>query len=125
MFDTEGMYTVQCTITLDDNTSKQSQEYTIVVRDLAPRNVSIQKTSSTVNLGEVITFSASAMDPRGESLTYAWEFGDGNTGSGAQVDHTYQTEGTFTVTLTVTNTSGHSASQTSTITVLLTALLAP
>ena len=30
-FDTEGMYTVQCTITLDD-TSKQSREYTIVVR---------------------------------------------------------------------------------------------
>ena len=116
-FDTEGMYTVQCTITLDDNTSKQSREYTIVVRDLAPRNVSIQKTSSSVNLGEAITFSASATDPRGESLTYAWDFGDGNTGSGTQVDHTYQTEGTFTVTLTVTNTSGHSASQTSTITV--------
>ena len=68
-FDTEGMYTVQCTITLDDNTSKQSREYTIVVRDLAPRNVSIQKTSSSVNLGEAITFSASATDPRGESLT--------------------------------------------------------
>ena len=78
-FDTEGMYTVQCTITLDDNTSKQSREYTIVVRDLAPCNVSIQKTSSSVNLGEAITFSASATDPRGESLTmpgiWGWKHG--------------------------------------------------
>ena len=74
---------------------QKNHEYTIVVRDLAPSNVSIKKTSSSVNLGEAITFSASATDPRSESLTYAWDFGDGNTGSGIQVDHTYQTEGTF------------------------------
>jgi len=34
--------------------------------------------------------------------TYAWNYGDGNTGSGASVNHTYATAGNFVVSLTVT-----------------------
>ncbi|MGC4104184.1 PKD domain-containing protein [Ferruginibacter sp.] len=35
-----------------------------------------------------------------------WDFGDGTTGSGINVSHTYTTSGTYTITLTVNGNSG-------------------
>ena len=42
-------------------------------------------------------------DPDGSIVTYAWDFGDGNTGSGPTPSHAYAAGGVFTVTLTVTD----------------------
>jgi gliding motility-associated-like protein len=43
----------------------------------------------------------------GSIVSYTWDFGDGGTGSGAQVTRLYQdTVGTFDVTLTVTSNNG-------------------
>jgi PKD repeat protein len=39
-------------------------------------------------------------------LTYAWNFGDGSTGSGATPSHTYAVEGVYTVTLQVLDFKG-------------------
>jgi PKD repeat protein len=39
---------------------------------------------------------------------WTWNFGDGGTGSGQNVSHTFTTEGTYNVTLTVGNTAGNS-----------------
>ena len=36
-----------------------------------------------------IDFTVTADDESGGSLTYTWDFGDGNTGSGTSVSHTY------------------------------------
>ncbi|RMG87837.1 MAG: PKD domain-containing protein, partial [Bacteroidetes bacterium] len=65
-----------------------------------------------------VSFDATASsDPNGSTLTYAWDFGDGNSGNGVTVNHTYTTFGTFTATLTVTNNNGASDTETATITV--------
>ncbi|MEA2446171.1 MAG: hypothetical protein QOJ12_3463, partial [Thermoleophilales bacterium] len=48
-------------------------------------------------------FTASATDPEGGALTYAWSFGDGLTGTGAAPKHTYAGAGTYTATLTVSD----------------------
>ncbi|MCW2737008.1 PKD domain-containing protein, partial [Nocardioides sp.] len=45
--------------------------------------------------------------PGTADLTYAWDFGDGTTGTGADPDHTYATPGTYTATVTVAHTGGH------------------
>ncbi|MCP4266634.1 MAG: PKD domain-containing protein, partial [Candidatus Brocadiaceae bacterium] len=47
-----------------------------------------------------------SFDADGDNLTYSWNFGDGNTGEGAQVTHVYSTIGKFIVTLTVNDNSG-------------------
>jgi PKD repeat protein len=50
-------------------------------------------------------------------LTYAWNFGDGGVGTGANPTHAYDTAGTYTVTVTATDTLGNSISDIVTVTV--------
>jgi len=42
----------------------------------------------------------------GSIISYAWDFGDGKTGSGEKVTHIYQQSGRYIVTLTVTDDAG-------------------
>ncbi|MGD0909497.1 MAG: PKD domain-containing protein [Candidatus Acidiferrales bacterium] len=56
-------------------------------------------------------------DPQGETLAYAWSFGDGATGTGVSPTHTYAAVGTYTISLTVTNASNLTSKSTTTATV--------
>jgi serine protease len=49
--------------------------------------------------------------------SYAWNFGDGQSGSGAEVGHIYASGGTFTVVLTVTDTANQSDTESKSVTV--------
>jgi MYXO-CTERM domain-containing protein len=42
-------------------------------------------------------------DPRGRTLTYTWDFGDGTTATGARVEHAYAEPGTYRAALSVDN----------------------
>lgn len=65
-----------------------------------------------------VTFDASgSSDPDGSIASYSWDFGDGSSGSGVKVEHTYQSAGNYTVRLTVTDNGGATASAQQTITV--------
>lgn len=48
-------------------------------------------------------------DPDGNVAYWKWDFGDGETDYGVEVEHIYTQEGTYTVTLTVTDEQGLSA----------------
>lgn len=54
--------------------------------------------------GQPVTFTAVATGSL--PIAFAWAFGDGSTGSGATVVHTYTLGGDFGVTLTATNACG-------------------
>ena len=56
-------------------------------------------------------------DPGGSITTFAWDFGDSGTASGATASHQYMAAGSFTVKLTVTDDSGATASASQTVTV--------
>lgn len=59
---------------------------------------------------------AISTDPDGTIVSYAWSFGDGSTGIGAVVQHTYATPGLFLVTLTITDDRGGTATTSTTVT---------
>ncbi|WP_047998475.1 right-handed parallel beta-helix repeat-containing protein [Puniceibacterium sp. IMCC21224] len=47
-----------------------------------------------------------------EGTTFQWDFGDGTTGTGDQIDHTYTDGGTYDVTLTVVLPDGRTDAET-------------
>lgn len=56
---------------------------------------------------EVDFTSAGSFDyDEGDSLSFSWSFGDGETATGPTVNHTFDSTGIYTVTLTVRDTSG-------------------
>ena len=58
--------------------------------------------NATPGTGLAVTFDASAT-VNGDH--YAWDFGDGNTATGASYTHTYASSGTYNVTLTVSDST--------------------
>ncbi|MEQ1860005.1 MAG: PKD domain-containing protein [Chthoniobacteraceae bacterium] len=118
-FASAGTYTVLLRVT--DNLGTFSEETTTVTVTAAPTNqppVARPGGPYVGATGGVISFDGSASsDPDGTIASYAWNFGDGATGTGATPAHGYTNAGTFNVTLTVTDNSGatHTASTTATI----------
>ncbi|MCM3778117.1 PKD domain-containing protein [Microbacterium hydrocarbonoxydans] len=64
-----------------------------------------------------VAFAGTGADSDGTIGSYAWDFGDGTTGSGASVSKSYTAAGTYTVTLTVTDDDGATGSTTAQVTV--------
>jgi hexosaminidase len=64
----------------------------------------------------VVAFDAAASSsPNGAIVSYAWDFGDGETANGITVSHTYPDKGVYAVTLTVTDSAGKSGSRSLTV----------
>ena len=109
---TPGTYTVALTAA---NTSGLSASASTTATITAQPPVANAGGPYTGKFASPVTFSgALSTDPQGQSLTYAWNFGDNTTGTGVSPTHTYSAIGPFTVTLTVSNTSGVTGSATTT-----------
>ena len=76
--------------------------------------------SATLN-NMAVSFNASgSTDPDGSISSYAWDFGDGQSGSGVTASHVYASPGSYNATLTVTDSRG-AAAQNSTLLAVLAA----
>jgi PKD repeat protein len=62
-------------------------------------------TATTTGLTAVFD-AGSSVDNDGIVASYAWDFGNGQRGTGASASHTYATAGSYLVTLTVTDDKG-------------------
>ncbi len=67
---------------------------------------------------EVHFDAGASVDPDGQIRQYAWDFGDGATGSGVRPVHTYTSAGDYTITLQVVDNAGNEDSATGDIHVL-------
>ena len=112
----DGTYTV--TLTLVDNRGNVATATHLVHVDDIPTAAFRVSTSGTWGAGQATGFDASASsDPDGTISSYAWNFGDGQTATGATPSNIYQTAGTYTVTLTVADSDGQSATTSQTVTI--------
>jgi chitodextrinase len=83
---------------------------------LANQMPAAEFTATTNGLSVELDASGSA-DPDGTVAEYTWSLGDGKTASGAQVDHTFSTAGTYELGLKVTDTNGYTDNVTHTVSV--------
>ena len=56
--------------------------------------------------GDPVAFTATGADPDGDTLTYAWDFGDGGTATTKDAMHTYNAVGVFYAKVTVSDGKG-------------------
>ncbi|HRN90893.1 MAG TPA: PKD domain-containing protein [Ferruginibacter sp.] len=98
-----GTYTVKLNIyrvNPPGNVCVDSVEQQVQVVAALPGSFTVQTSGSCVPL--TVTF----VNDQRPSQTSVWDFGDGNTGLGDSVVHTYQTTGVFTVRLTAVSPGG-------------------
>jgi len=87
-----------------------------VAEDEVPIPVIDGPASGSINTP--ISFSGvNSNDPDGVIISYDWDFGDGSTDSGVDVEHSWSSTETYVVTLTVTDDWGVSNSTTHEITI--------
>jgi PKD repeat protein len=105
-YTTNSKYLV--TLTVTDNSGETDTDVTIInvgVGNLPPQADAGDSVSGKVRRD--ITFDGTgSSDPDGNIVSYAWEFGDGNTGTGPNPTHSYADAGKYFVTLTVTDSDG-------------------
>ena len=73
---------------------------------------------SEPEIGSTVTFTDESTDADGSIESREWDFGDGNTATGASATNTYQSAGDFTVSLTVTDDDGATSTTSQTVTVI-------
>jgi PKD repeat protein len=111
-----GSYTV--TLTVSDGTYTNSTQETITAIDYPTVMFTYSPLEPLVN--ETVSFDAATSLPKGGSITdYSWSFGDGQTGAGSTVTHSYSATGAFTVTLTLTDSEGLTNSTSKEVTVTI------
>ncbi len=65
--------------------------------------------------GQEISFDASASISEAGINSYKWDFGDGKTGEGATIQHTFTAPGSYVVTLTVVDVNGQTGTASLTV----------
>ncbi len=125
-----GTFTVTLTVT-SDNRATASSSRTITVSTTLPAataNFTFSPRAPAINQDVIFTANATPI-PGGpgnpfpapgapaQGGTYAWDFGDGTTGTGMSTTHRYTRGGTFAIRLSVTSDTGLTATTSQQITI--------
>ena len=101
-----GTYTAEVTAT---NSVNQETATTIVHVDEAISGLTAANDGPTV-FGNPTELTATITN--GSNVTYEWDFGDSNSGSGPVISHQYPAPGTYTAEVTATNSLGQETATT-------------
>ncbi|HRK46898.1 MAG TPA: PKD domain-containing protein, partial [Nocardioides sp.] len=94
-----GVYDVTLTVTDDGGLSSSTTQQVSVVKPNVPPTASFTTSCDYLDCD----FTSTSTDLDGTVDGYAWDFGDGETGTGATPNHVYANPGTYTITLTATD----------------------
>lgn len=113
--------TFNVTLTVQDNSGSTASDSALVVVSAPPPNMAPVANAgpdqTSLSLNPVGFSSAGSSDPDGSIVSFAWNFGDGATASGATASHSFAAPGIYTVTLTVTDNGGLTGRDTTVVTV--------
>jgi PKD repeat protein len=101
------------TLTVTDSTGATSTQSETV-------NVNVPPIASFTFVCNALTCNfdgSGSSDSNGTITSYAWKFGDGMTGAGVAITHTYATGGAYSATLTVADSTGATSTQSKTVNV--------
>ncbi|MEQ1870843.1 MAG: PKD domain-containing protein, partial [Vicinamibacterales bacterium] len=109
------------TLTADDGRGGvATATTTVIVQPIVPGNLvptAVPGGPYSGTAKELIVFTGSGTDPDADPLVFTWNFGDGQTATGASATHAYAGQGEYTATLTVDDGRGGVSSATSLVTV--------
>lgn len=109
-----GAYPVTLQVTTSAGQSGTASTIATVSAPVQPLRVSISG-PSTGTAGQPVTFSGQASAPPGVAVSYQWQFGDGGSGQGQALVHTYTVPGVYSVRLQATTSQGQTGFATTSI----------
>ena len=95
-----GTYDVTLTVTDDGGLATSVTHQVAVVKPNVPPTAAFTTTCDFLDCDFDATTSS---DSDGTVDDYAWDFGDGQTGTGSAANHVYEEPGTYTISLVVTD----------------------
>ncbi len=104
----DGDYIV--TVMVSDGEEEDSESATVSVTNVAP-TLSVNGASSGQE-AQARSFEADTSDVEADTVSVTWDFGDGETGSGENVSHTWADDGDYTVTVTASDEDGGETTET-------------
>jgi PKD repeat protein/uncharacterized protein YraI len=105
-----GSYKVTLTVTDNGGMTAKAELIVQINESVNQPPQAIINGPASGRIGEELCFSGDgSTDPDGEIVDYSWEFGDGATGNGLNVSHSYNAAGSYEVTLVVTDNRGSNA----------------
>jgi PKD repeat protein len=105
-----GVY--EAVVTATNETSLVTATTSVTITEVPIEGLSAVNDSPTI-LGNMTTLTATVI--AGSNVIYTWDFGDGSTGSGMVVMHTYTETGVYTATVTATNSEGNQVATTTVV----------
>jgi len=117
VYTTPAQYIVSV-IATDSSGATGSATIVLVVGTFAPPTAAFTVSPSSGPASTTFQFNGSDSTPPASIVTYAWDFGDGQNGSGQTTSHQYSpvsVNTSYTVRLTVTDTAGRTATTTRTV----------
>lgn len=116
-YTSSGAYLARLTVTDNQGKTDTYEDLVRVESNNAP-NASFYFSPNNPSVGDSVTFDASdSSDPDGSIENYRWSFGDGTTGNGMIVTHSFQSTSSYNVRLTVTDDRGADGTTSNTVTV--------
>jgi PKD repeat protein len=96
----DGGHTLTLAVTEGENTVSETLDVT--VSNVAPV-IGVVTIPARGSEGTAVAMSATAIDAGNDELSFTWDFDDGATGTGAEVEHIWADDGVYFVRLTVSD----------------------